>query len=84
MDKNYIIDELIKEISKEFDIDNNTVCGESKLIDDVGMSSLDIMVFLSFIEEKFNISIDIENLRKIITIFDLSNYIYEKINEVSN
>lgn len=47
----------------------------SELIDDLGISSMDILTLMSYIEEEFKIRITERNIRKIITVGDIVDFI---------
>lgn len=47
----------------------------SELIDDLGISSMDILTLMSYIEEEFHIQITERSIRKIITVGDIIDLI---------
>lgn len=52
-------------------IDENT-----GLMDDIRASSFDLMMWLSEIEDKYDVAIEDRDLRKIFTVKDIVDYIY--------
>ena len=48
---------------------------ESELIDDLGISSMDILTLMSYIEEEFKIKIAVCNVCKMITVRDVVDFI---------
>ncbi|MBQ2667151.1 MAG: acyl carrier protein [Clostridia bacterium] len=52
---------------------------EQALIDDLGISSMDILTLISYVEEEFHIRIPERRIRKIITIGDLVDLIQKSI-----
>ena len=68
--------EKVKEILiKQLRIKNREVLPESKIMDDLGADSLDILQLLMTIEDEYGITIPDEELVKFVTVQDVVNYI---------
>lgn len=65
--KNLLVDEL--------DLDANEVTMESKLKDDLGADSLDMVDLIMSIEDAFDIKVDEAKAATIVTVGDIVNYI---------
>lgn len=73
-----MFDEIKGIILDQLDLEENEIKLESKLIEDLGADSLDILEIMSAIEEKFSIEITKADAEKIKTIQDLINYLEKK------
>ena len=51
---------------------------ELKFVDDLGMTSLDIMTMIGDVEDEFDITIETAELRSIYTLQELADYLEEK------
>ena len=51
--------------------DVETIRESDELIEDLGISSMDILTVISYLEEEFNISITEKMIRKVATVGDL-------------
>lgn len=54
---------------------------ESGLMEELELSSLEIMTMVSDIEEKYHIVLSETDIRKIISVGDLVDCVYNKVNE---
>lgn len=50
----------------------------SELIDDLGISSMDILTLMSYIEEEFHIQITERSIRKILTVGDIVDLVVKE------
>ena len=66
-------------ISHQLKIKNESVTENSRIVDDLGADSLDVIELLSILEERFDVKIPSEKSDEITTIRDLELYIEEKI-----
>jgi acyl carrier protein len=62
-------------ISKQLDIDKDTITAESRLIEDLKADSLDVVELIMDLEQEFGIEIPDEELPKIRTVGDIVGYI---------
>lgn len=59
----------------ELDLDENAVTMESKLKEDLGADSLDMVDLIMSIEDTFDIKVDESQAASIVTVGDIVNYI---------
>lgn len=71
------LQELIREYSGNNDLQ---ISEESSLINDLHLSSLDVINLIGIIEDNFDIEVDDENIVKMVTIKDVTDYIISKKN----
>ena len=71
--------ETIRDMILEYiDVKKESITPDTKFIQDLEMSSLDIMTMIGELEEKLDIEIPVEDLSDIFTIQDLINYLDKK------
>ena len=71
--------EKVKEILiKQLRLKNKEVLPESKIMDDLGADSLDILQLLMTIEDEYGIVVPDEELVKFVTVQDVVSYLEEK------
>jgi len=71
--------EKVKEILiKQLRLKNKEVLPESKIMDDLGADSLDILQLLMTIEDEYGIVVPDEELVKFVTVGDVVTYLEEK------
>ncbi len=68
--KNLLVDELR--------IEEDKITPEAALANDLGINSLELADLILLCEEKFDISIDDEDLHKFVTVGDVAAYLEEK------
>ncbi len=72
--------EKITEIlAEQLDADKDTMTAETKIADDLGADSLDLVDLLMSIEDEFGIEIPDEDVENIQTIGDIVDYIDKKV-----
>ena len=71
MEKDYIFEKLQGILHEKFRLLPSTVTPESRLVEDLGLDSLDYVNLILLIEEEFNCSIPDEEVEQIKTINDL-------------
>ena len=81
MTRDYILIKLERIIKEKLQIECGDINPDSNLMEDINMSSFDMMLFISSVEEEFNFKFNYENLRKIITINDIVREISKFIKE---
>lgn len=72
------LDTIKKILSEQFDVEEDTLNLETKLVEDLGADSLDVVDLLMSIEDEFNIEVADEDILTIKTIGDLVTYIEDK------
>jgi len=63
----------------EFEIEENLVIGNAKLIDDLGIESLDFVDIVVIIEKEFKFKVKREEMTDVKTLNDLYKYIEERV-----
>lgn len=72
--------EKIKEIlADQLDADIETLSADTKIAEDLGADSLDVVEILMAIEDEFNVEIPDEEIDNIKTIGDVADYIQNKL-----
>ena len=74
-------DEVLKTVIDIFSMmtDAKNISADSELIDDLGISSMDILILITYIEEEFHIRMTERNMRRIITVGDVVDVILHKL-----
>ena len=71
--------EKVKELLvEELHVDPDNIKPESELANDLGINSLELADLILLCEEKFNVTIDDDDLHTFITINDVVNYLSNK------
>ncbi len=71
----------IKEsLVKTLDLDAETITLESNVVEDLNADSISLMEFTLALEDEFGIEISDEDAEHILTLGQVVDYIYEKIN----
>ena len=68
-------DKVREIITRQLDIDPESVQMESRLIDDLKADSLDIVELIMDLEQEFDVEIPDEDLPKVQTIADIVNFL---------
>lgn len=69
------IDKVKKLIAEQLNVDENKIQEDSKLIEDLGADSLDVVEMLMTLEDEFGLSISDEEAVTLKTIKDIVDYI---------
>ena len=70
-----VFEKLRTLLSEQFDIEEDEITMESKLTDDLGADSLDVVDLIMAIEDEFQVEILDEDIEKVVTVGDIVNYI---------
>ena len=70
--------EKIKKLLVEQGIDEKLITPEAKLTSDLDLNSLELAEFILTCEEEFKVSIEDNELKKLICIKDIADYLEEK------
>lgn len=65
-------------INKTCDIDLEEINEESSVVDDLCMNSIEILMMIVELEKKYGIKFETRDLRSIVTIKDIADYIVKK------
>jgi acyl carrier protein len=63
----------------EFEIEEDAISGDAKLIEDLGIESLDFVDIVVIIEKEFNFKVKREDLADVRTLNDLYDYIEQRV-----
>lgn len=70
-----IFDDVKKVVVEQLSVDEEAVKMESKIIEDLGADSLDVVELVMALEEKFDVEIPDSDAEKLVKIEDVVNYI---------
>lgn len=73
-----MFEEIKSIIIEQLDVEENQISINSKIIDDLGADSLDLLEIITSVEEKYDIKISKDKIEKIKTIGDILKAIEEK------
>ena len=65
-------------LMEELRVDEDKITMDAELANDLGVNSLELADLILLCEEKFNLTIDDEDLHKFITVGDVVAYLEEK------
>lgn len=75
MEKKEIISAIVAQMNELFGIDGQTVAEDSALMEDLGLSSFDMLLLLPEIENKFGVEFSASDLRAMFTVGNVADYI---------
>ncbi len=78
-DKKSIEDKITAIISERLEINPSIINYESKLKDDLGIDSFGLVELIFEVKDKFGINIEEQDLKSIVTVKDVVEYIFNKI-----
>ncbi len=70
-----VLDKIIDIISEQFELDKSVIKESSKIIDDLGAGSLDMIDLAMSIEDEFGFELPDDDLEKIKTVGDLAAFV---------
>ncbi len=65
-------------LSEQFDVDEDAINYDTKMIEDLGADSLDVVDLLMTIEDEFEIEVPDEDVETVKSVGDLVDYIKQK------
>ena len=68
-------DKVIEILANQLQIDTDVIDGNTKIMEDLGADSLDVVEMLMAMEESFGISIPDEDIEELVTVNDVVAYI---------
>lgn len=74
-----VMDKIKAILSEQFDVEIGELNGDTRLDDDLGADSLDVVDLMMSIEDEFDIEIQDEDIEGIHTIDDLVAYIEDRM-----
>ena len=76
MEKNNMVFEKLRTLlSEQFDVEEDEITMESKLAEDLGADSLDVVDLIMAIEDEFEVEVLDEDIEKVVTVGDIVNYV---------
>lgn len=76
------MEEIKKIILEQLDVEEATLNNNSRLIEDLGADSLDVVEILNTIENRYNIEVLKEDVSKLHTLQDIKSYVEKRKNEI--
>ena len=73
-----MLDQLKEIIDRYADVNPDDIRGDTKLVEELGLTSFAVMGMMGDIEEEFDIAVDEAELADIVTLDDLMAYIEKK------
>ena len=70
-----MLDTLKKLLAEELQIDPNTVTLDAELASDLGLNSIELANLVMLCEEKFDLTIDDDDIHKFVTVGDVVEYL---------
>jgi len=70
-----MFEKIKKLLAEEMGIDMSIITPDAKLIKDLELNSLELAEFILTCEEKFEVSIKDEDLKKLISVKDIADYL---------
>lgn len=78
---NKILDEIVELLSKCLNIEKNAIQVSSRIMEDLGADSLEVIELVMAFEDKFKLNIPDEDIETLSTVEDIVKYIVSKKNE---
>ena len=79
MGKKEIIFAIAAQINELFDINGDTVTEDSALMEDLGLSSFDMLLLLPEIENKYGVEFSAADLRGMFTVGNMADFIVQAL-----
>ena len=70
-----MFEELKKLLVEELSVNEESITPEAELVSDLGVNSLELADLVLVCEEKFNIEINEDDIRGVITVKDVADYL---------
>lgn len=77
-----ILNKVIELFATMTDVPAAEITADSELIDDLDISSMDVLFLISSLEEEFHISVSEKEIRKMVTVGDVVQVIQELKNKL--
>ncbi len=78
MNKTEIIENINKLLIEDFEIDSNIISPNAKIVEELGIDSLDFVDIVVFIEKVFNIKLGADDFKNVVTLQDFYDLIEKK------
>ena len=70
-----VLEKIVDILSKQFDVEEETITLDTNIADDLGADSLDVVDMLMSLEDEFDVEIPDEEIERIRTVGELVAYI---------
>lgn len=80
MGRKETLDQVVKIVADELNVDISEVAESSRFIEDLGADSLDQVELIMKLEESFDLEVPEEDAEKMQTVKDVVDYVEEKMN----
>ena len=70
-----MLETLKKLLAEELQIDPETITPDAELASDLGLNSIELANLVMLCEEKFDVTIDDDDIHKFVTISDVAEYL---------
>ncbi len=71
-------EKIVSILAEYTDLNADEIKGSSKLVDDLGLTSLDVLDMIAAFEDAFDIEIPDKVIKQMQTVSDVENYLNEK------
>ena len=71
----YMFDRVVEIIANQLQMDIDMIDGSSKIMEDLGADSLDVVEMLMSMEESFGITVPDEDIEELVTVDDVVAYV---------
>ena len=78
MEKEEIFSKVVDVLVEQVGVEKEKVKKDSEIMTDLGADSLDVVDVVQVLEEEFNVKVPNEDIEKLKTVEDITNYIAEK------
>ncbi len=72
-----ILEKVMELLAEQLDVDVDTMSADTKIADDLGADSLDVVDMLMTLEDEFGIEIPDEDIEGLKTVGDVAEYIQQ-------
>ena len=79
MSYNEIFDKVTELLASQLPVEQAAMKPESRMIEDLGADSANIMILICDVENEFGITVDNDMLTKIVTVDDLVKYLENEV-----
>ena len=78
MEREEIFSKVVDVLVEQLGVEKENVKKDSEIMTDLGADSLDVVDVVQVLEEEFNVKVPNEDIEKLKTVEDITNYIAEK------
>lgn len=75
-------EDILKRVTQLFSLmTDEEILAESELSNDLGISSMDVLSLMSYVEEEFEIKVGVNDISDMVTVNDVVDFIEDSLNE---